>query len=65
MPEKRFLGIQECSEYLGVSVKTLYQWTHEKKISHYKFGKLVKFDLKDLEVWIKRKKVKARWKIEV
>jgi excisionase family DNA binding protein len=57
--------MKECSEYLGLSIKTLYQWTHQKKIPHYKFGKLVKFDLKDLEIWIKRKKVKPLWKIEV
>ena len=65
MPEKRFIGIKECSQYLDVPVGTLYHWTHERRIPYHKFGKAVKFDLKDLEVWIKRKKVKPLWKIEI
>lgn len=26
MPEKRFIGIKECAEYLGIAVGTLYVW---------------------------------------
>jgi excisionase family DNA binding protein len=58
MPEKRFIGIKECSEYLGLTVGTLYVWTCQKKIPYLKFGKLVKFDLRELEGWIRKRKVK-------
>jgi excisionase family DNA binding protein len=59
MPEKRFIGIGECAEYLDVKRSTLYKWTHERKIPHLKFGKRVKFDLQELEGWIKKKRVKV------
>ena len=59
MPEKRFIGIKECSEYLGVTKGTLYSWTFSRKIPYIKMGRLVKFDLQELESWIKKIKVKV------
>ncbi len=59
MPEKRFIGIKECAEYLGVTKRTLYSWTFAKKIPYIKMGRLVKFDLKELEGWIKERRVKV------
>ena len=59
MPEKRFIGIEECAEYLDIKKGTLYAWVHERKIPHLKFGKPVKFDLRELEGWIKKRKVKV------
>jgi excisionase family DNA binding protein len=50
MPEKRFLGIKECSQYFDVPAGTFYAWTHLRKIPHHKLGKLVKFNLQDLEI---------------
>ena len=57
MPEKRFIGIKECSEYLGIPKGTLYSWTFSRKIPYIKMGRLVKFDLKELENWIKDRKI--------
>ena len=59
MPQKRFLGIKELSEYLGLPVSTLYQWTHQRKIPYLKMGRLVKFDLEEIEIWLKKKRVKV------
>jgi excisionase family DNA binding protein len=59
MPEKRFIGIKECSKYLDVAVGTLYDWVYKKKIPHVKLGRLVKFDLRKLEAWIKEKEVQT------
>lgn len=58
MIEKRFIGINECAEYLGVKSGTLYAWVSVKKIPYVKIGRLVKFDLRELEGWIKDRKVK-------
>jgi excisionase family DNA binding protein len=51
--EKRFLNMDECSEYLGITKGTLYVWVCHKKIPYLKVGRLVKFDLKQLETWLK------------
>jgi excisionase family DNA binding protein len=60
--DKRFIGIKETAEYLGVEISTLYSWTYQKKIPYSKMGKLVKFDLRELEIWLKQKTIKPiRW----
>ena len=56
--EKRFLGLQEVSEYLGVTKGTLYVWVCHKRIPYLKMGRLVKFDLQEIESWLKDKRVK-------
>ena len=58
MPEQRFIGIKECSEYLGIPKGTLYSWTFSRKIPYIKMGRLVKFDLRKLEEWVKEREVK-------
>ena len=57
-PEKRFLGIDDFSDYLGVPKGTLYVWVCQKKIPYLKVGKLVKFDLREIENWLKDKRFK-------
>ena len=56
--EKRYLGMAECSEYIGITKGTLYSWVSHKRIPYIKIGKLVKFDLKEIEPWIKERRIK-------
>ena len=55
--EKRFLGLEELSQYLGLAKGTVYIWVCHKKIPYLKMGRLVKFDLKEIEAWLKEKRV--------
>ena len=55
--ERRFIGMSECSEYLGVTKGTLYAWVCYKKIPYLKVGRLVKFDIKAIEKWIQTRAV--------
>jgi len=55
--EKRFVGVKEIAEYLGVSIHTIYYWTCLKKIPYVKMGKLLKFDLREIEGWIKERRI--------
>ena len=57
IPEKRFLNMDECSEFLGITKGTLYAWVCYKKIPYLKMGRLVKFDLKAIEEWLKARVV--------
>ena len=57
MPEQRFLGVKELSEYLGIPAGTLRQWVHLKKLPYVKMGKSVKFDLRKIEEWVKEREV--------
>ena len=53
---KRFLGVKELSEYLGITKGTVYVWVCHRKIPYYKIGKLVKFDLREINKWADKKK---------
>jgi len=56
--EKRFVGPQELSQILDLKVDTVYSWAWQRKIPYFKMGRLVKFDLKEIEAWLKDKRVR-------
>jgi excisionase family DNA binding protein len=56
--DRRFFSIKELAEYLGLTRGTLYVWVCQRRIPYLKIGKLVKFDLREIEVWLKDKKIK-------
>ena len=56
--ERRYIGIKDLSQYLGLPKSTLYVWTCQRKIPYLKIGKLVKFDIIEIENWLKDKRIK-------
>lgn len=42
-PEKEFLSVNEVAEMLGLKPKTIYAWTHSRKIKFSKSGKVLRF----------------------
>jgi len=54
---RRFLGVKELSEYLGLPINTLRSWVWMRKIPYVKLGRIVKFDLRDIDEWIRERKV--------
>jgi len=57
MVDKRYIGPQELSEYLGLTKGTLYVWVCQKRLPYLKVGKLLRFDLKEIELWLKDKRI--------
>jgi excisionase family DNA binding protein len=55
--QKELLSTTETAEFLGISKNTLYEWIIQKKIPHFKVGRLVKFKKEDLDAWLKKKKM--------
>lgn len=55
--EDRLMSIGEAADYLGVKKSTLYSWVFYRKIPFIKVGRLVKFDLSELQEWIDRKRM--------
>jgi len=49
-----FWGINEVSQYLGIKTSTLYAMVGEKKIPHYKVGRLVRFKRSEIDLWMER-----------
>jgi len=57
--ERRFVSITELSEYLNISRNTIYSWVSRKKIPHFKISGTLRFDMQDIEMWLKEKKVEV------
>ena len=55
--ERRYLNINELSDYIGIPKGTLYAWVCYKKIPYVKIGRLVKFDLRAIDAWTKESAV--------
>ena len=54
---KRLLSVEETAEYLGISPRSLYNRTAPKSRNPFpvkpkRIGKLVKFDINDLDQYI-------------
>jgi len=57
--EKRFLGIKQLAEYLGIAEGTVYAWVCHRKIPYIKVGRLVKFDMRKIEKWLEERSVEV------
>ena len=67
MERERYVTIGEVMELLSISRSTIYQWTSEQFIPHYKIKGHLRFKLSEIENWMKRRKVRGRdtYKIEI
>lgn len=59
------MDIHEVSVYTGLTVGTLYVWVSQRKIPFVKVGRLTKFDIRDIDSWIDRNKVKENAVVDV
>ena len=50
--QKRYLSINELSDYIGIAKGTAYVWVCHRKIPYTKVGRLVKFDLWKIDKWL-------------
>ena len=57
--EKRFLGIKELANFLGIAEGTVYVWVCHRKIPFVKVGRLVKFDIRKIEKWLEENSVQV------
>lgn len=49
----RWLSVEEVAHYLGISKETIYRWLEKKKIPAHRIGKLWKFQLSEVDSWVK------------
>lgn len=60
MGKERLLNITEVAEYLSVKEASIRSWVYKKKIPFMKVGKLVRFKVEDIELWLQSKKEEPR-----
>jgi len=44
--------VEELSEFLQVSDKTIYDWVHKKSIPYQKINRLLRFRPSEIEKWL-------------
>ena len=50
---ERWVSIDEISEHLGVKKDTIYKWVAKKKMPAHKVGRLLKFQIKEVDKWVR------------
>ena len=55
--EKRLLSVDEAAQLLGVSQSFLYKLAESKAIPHLRLGRALRFDVVQIDVWLKRQSV--------
>ena len=53
--QPRLLTVEEVSDYLKLHPQTLYFMARQGELPVIKFGRAVRFDRVELDLWIKRK----------
>ena len=53
----RLFGVAEAAQYINMSVRTVYTMVSQRRIPYVKVGRLTKFDVTDLDKWIKKNTV--------
>jgi excisionase family DNA binding protein len=56
----RLLDIRQASQFLAISVSTLYGWVWQRRIPFVKIGRTVRFDMEDLKAFIQANRHSAR-----
>ena len=52
-PVNRWLSVDEIANYLGVKRDTVYKWIERKKLPAHKVGRLWKFQVSEVNDWVR------------
>ena len=50
---ERWVSINEISDHLGVKKDTIYKWVAKKRMPAHKVGRLLKFQIKEVDKWVR------------
>lgn len=56
------VNITELSQYLSISKNTIYAWVNQRRIPYHKVGSLLRFDINQIDEWLKTNKKEANSK---
>ena len=56
---ERWYSLEEIAEHIGVSQDTIHRWIRTKQMPAHKVGRLWKFDVDEVNEWVKSGKAKG------
>ena len=54
---KRLMNIDELASYLRLRKQTIYNWLYQKKISGFKVGGVWRFDKREVDAWLRSRRL--------
>jgi len=51
--QSRWLSVEEIAFHLGIKKDTAYKWVAKKHMPAHKVGTLLKFDLNEIDEWVR------------
>ena len=57
---QRYLDVPATAEYLGVTERHVRELVYRRAIPHHHVGRLLRFDLDDLDAWMLANRTPAR-----
>ena len=54
---QKLLSPKELSLVLGISINTIYGYTSKKLIPYFRIGRVVRFDLNKINLWLKQRSI--------
>lgn len=55
----RYLDVAGTAEYLSMSEDTVRSMVKRQEIPHIKVGRRLRFDIQDLDLWMRRQRIEA------
>ena len=52
----RWLSVEDIAEHLGVKRETIYKWVSQRNMPAHKVGRLLKFQVKEVDEWVREGK---------
>jgi excisionase family DNA binding protein len=59
------VDITTLSRHLSISKNTIYSWVNQRRIPYHKVGSLLRFDINEIDEWLKEHKKETNLKWEV
>jgi len=50
---ERWLSVDEIAQHLGIKKDTVCKWVRKRKMPFHKVGRLLKFQVKEIDKWVK------------
>jgi excisionase family DNA binding protein len=57
--EKEVINLIELSAYIGLSKSTIWKKTSNRTIPHFKVGKMLYFNIKEINSWLQSNRVET------
>jgi excisionase family DNA binding protein len=58
-PQKEVINLKDLSNYIGLSKSTIWKKTMAKTIPHYKVGKMLYFNVAEINNWLQSNRVET------